>query len=103
MCPFPSLPSPYWFPTPSSVLHTPLPHTPRSKPKSEKSSTVNTPNRRDISWKWRISVIEQYRDFNGIEEKGEENLIPEGNEVLGLGKLVKEVGCSVKDRARKIW
>ncbi|KAF7129115.1 hypothetical protein RHSIM_Rhsim10G0071700 [Rhododendron simsii] len=35
-------------------------------------------------------VIEQYRDYNGIEEKGEDNFIPEGNEVLGLIKLVAE-------------
>ncbi|KAG5520421.1 hypothetical protein RHGRI_033115 [Rhododendron griersonianum] len=35
-------------------------------------------------------LIEQYRDYNGIEEKGEDNLIPEGNEVLGLRKLVAE-------------
>lgn len=40
-------------------------------------------------------VIEQYKDYNGIEEKGEENKISGGNEEIGLKKHAAEVGCSV--------
>ncbi|KAF7151897.1 hypothetical protein RHSIM_Rhsim02G0064300 [Rhododendron simsii] len=36
-------------------------------------------------------LIEHYRDYNGIEEKGEDSLNSEGNKVLGLRKLVAEV------------
>jgi len=40
-------------------------------------------------------VIEQYKDYNGMEEKGEENKISCGNEEFGLKKHVAEVGRSV--------
>lgn len=46
-------------------------------------------------------MIEQYREYNGIEEKGEDNLIPEGNEVLGLRKLVAEVVAQFLKQSKK--